>query len=61
MQTPIFHTVPQACHRLSLGRSKLYELISAGQLKPVRVGRRTLLPEAELQRFAAELVQRAEQ
>jgi len=55
-ETPLFHTVTQACHRLALGRSKLYQLIQGGQITPVRVGRRTLLSERELQRFHDELV-----
>lgn len=58
-EAPLFHTIPQACRRLALGRSKLYELMDAGRLRPVKVGRRTLLPERELQRFADELIEQA--
>jgi|GEM_PF-762025 len=48
---PLAHQVPAACHRIGLGRTGLYALIKAGEIKPIKVGARTLIPEAELQRF----------
>jgi excisionase family DNA binding protein len=57
--TPLFHTIPQACKRLALGRTKVYALIQQRRLRPVKVGRRTLIPEADIQRFAAELIEEA--
>lgn len=50
-QTPLAHQINSACYRLGIGRSKLYELIQSGEIKPFKVGRRTLILEAELQRF----------
>ena len=36
-------TVDEACEATSLGRTKLYELIGAGQLATITVGRRRLV------------------
>ena len=33
---------------LSLGRTRLYELIAAGDIRPVKLGRRTLIPVQQL-------------
>ncbi|WP_036212698.1 helix-turn-helix transcriptional regulator [Novilysobacter arseniciresistens] len=51
---PLAHRIPDACQRIGLGRSSLYELIKAGRLKTVRIAGRTLVPESELQRLVAE-------
>lgn len=37
-----------ACRMLSIGRTSLYELIKAGRLRPIKMGRRTLIPVAQL-------------
>lgn len=47
---PLLVNVPEACRLLSLGRSSLYELIGSGDLRVIRVGRRVLVPTAELDR-----------
>jgi excisionase family DNA binding protein len=36
-------TIDEACEATGLGRTKLYELIGAGQLKTTTVGRRRLV------------------
>jgi excisionase family DNA binding protein len=51
---PLAHTIPQSCARIGLGRSTLFDLIKAGAIKPIKVGRRTLIAETELQRYVAE-------
>lgn len=51
---PLAHRIPDACQRIGVGRSSLYELIKSGQLKTVRIAGRTLIPESELQRLMAE-------
>ena len=51
---PLAHTVPAACTRLGLSRTKLYELIGAGEIRAFKVGSRTLVSESELRRFVAE-------
>ena len=41
---PLAVRIGDACHALGLGRTKLYELIAAGDIKTVRVGgRRSVL------------------
>jgi excisionase family DNA binding protein len=40
---PISTTVDDACRITGLGRTKIYELISDGTLKTVRLGRRRLV------------------
>jgi excisionase family DNA binding protein len=44
-------TVKEACGALSLGRSKLYELIKAGEIDTVKIGTRTLVKVASLLRL----------
>lgn len=34
-----------------ISRSKVYQLIAAGDLKPVKIGRRIFVPESSLQAF----------
>lgn len=52
--SPIAHTVPEACHRIGLSRTVVYELLGKGEIRFFKVGNRTLIPESELQRFVAE-------
>ena len=47
-------TVKVASQMISLGCTKLYELIASGELKSVRVGKRRLIPIAELERLVRE-------
>lgn len=51
---PILNSIPNSCQRLNIGRSYMYELIRAGEIKTVQFGRRRLIPESELQRIATE-------
>lgn len=41
-------TIPDAARALSLGRSSVYKMIASGDLRVVRVGRRTLVPMTAL-------------
>jgi excisionase family DNA binding protein len=41
-------TVPEASKRLRLGRSFTYELVQSGAIPAIRVGRRWLVPAANL-------------
>jgi excisionase family DNA binding protein len=50
-RTPLAHSTAATTARLGIGKTKLFELIKTGQLKPFKVGRKTLIPEAEIQRF----------
>ena len=51
---PLAHRIPDACNRLGIGRSMLYELIKAGELRTIKIGTRTLVPEADLQKIIAD-------
>ena len=48
---PIAVRIREACRLTGIGRSKLYELISAGEIKIVKVGAITLIPIKSLQSF----------
>ena len=48
------YRINDACHALSLGRSSLYKMINAGQLKPITIAGRTLIPRSEIERLIAE-------
>jgi excisionase family DNA binding protein len=49
---PILLSIPDACRVLGIGRSKLYELINAGRLDIVKIGRRTLIRAASIRVLA---------
>lgn len=51
---PLLHSIDGACHQLSMRRTWLYEQIKAGQIATVKLGRRTLIPNEELQRIVSE-------
>lgn len=48
---PITVRVREASRLTGIGRSKLYELIAAGEIQIVKVGRITLVPMASLTKF----------
>jgi len=50
---PLANQIPQACARLGVGRTCLYELLKSGELQCFKIGTRTLIPEVELERFIA--------
>ena len=55
---PLLHTVPDALRELGgIGRTKLYDLFQEKRIRPVKVGRRTLVPDSELRRFIAEQIE----
>jgi excisionase family DNA binding protein len=47
---PLLHRIPDACRRLSVSRTTLYELIKAGEIRSIKIGARSLIPEVDLQR-----------
>lgn len=55
---PLLNRIEHGAARLGVSRSWMYREIAAGRLTVVKIGTRTLIAEAELQRFAAELAQR---
>jgi excisionase family DNA binding protein len=48
---PIAVRIPEACRLTGIGRSKLYELIQAGEIGTIKVGRMTLVPVNGLRDF----------
>jgi excisionase family DNA binding protein len=48
---PITVRVREACRLSGIGRSKLYELIAAGEIETIKVGTITLVPVISLTRF----------
>ena len=55
---PLLNRIEHAAARLGVSRSYLYREIGARHLTVIKIGTRSLIAEAELQRFAAELAQR---
>lgn len=51
LHDPITVRVRDACRITGIGRSKLYELIAAGEIEIVKVGTITLIPTESLRRF----------
>ena len=47
--------VPEVMAELGIGLTKVYELIGAGSLHAVKLGRRTLVPEESVATFKAAL------
>jgi excisionase family DNA binding protein len=49
LQSPkLAYSIREAMHASSLGRTKVYELINAGQLQAIRIGGRTVIPAESL-------------
>jgi excisionase family DNA binding protein len=48
---PLAHTILQTVERSRCGRSKLYESIRRGDLAVVKLGRKTLILEKDLQEW----------
>ncbi|SLE88992.1 DNA binding domain, excisionase family [Mycobacteroides abscessus subsp. massiliense] len=47
------HPLEDVMARLQVGRTKLYELMTSGQLRSVKVGRRRVVSDAALREFIA--------
>ena len=50
-----FCRIPEACAFSAISRTRLYELASAGHIKFVKLGRRTLVDMTSLNSFLASL------
>ncbi len=48
---PLANSIIDTCRRLGVGRTTVYELIQARELRAFKVGNRTLIAETELTRF----------
>jgi len=49
----------EACTMIGIGRTHLYRLIQDGRIRPAKLGRRTLIPVAQLQALLAESTEAA--
>jgi excisionase family DNA binding protein len=49
------YTINETFKLLKISRAKLYQLIEKGDLKPIKLGGRTLFTESELTRFIESL------
>ena len=49
MTDKIAYTINEAREVTGIGRTKLYELINAGKLKPAKIGTRTLILRTDLE------------
>jgi len=52
---PVLHSVVQAAQALGIGRSLLYELLAAGEIASVSIGRRRLIPADALAAYVERL------
>ena len=50
---PDFLTVSGLCRALNIGRTSAYQLFEQGEIVPIKLGSRTLIPRAEKDRFVA--------
>lgn len=47
-------TIKEVCSRLSISRSKLYELVRSDRIRTIRIGKRGIrIAESEIERFVA--------
>lgn len=53
--TPLLHTITSACAMLGISRTRLFGEIKAGRIAAVKIGSRTMLKHAELERYVATL------
>lgn len=51
----VLKDVSEACEYLSIGRTKLYDLIREEKIKSVRIGRKVLFKTSDLDAFVASL------
>ena len=49
--TPLSLSVNAAARAIGIGRTKLYELINSGKVDTFKIGRRTLVTKASLDRL----------
>lgn len=45
------YRVSEACAALGVGRTSLYKLVKAGELRMIKIAGRSLVPRAELERL----------
>jgi len=58
MSGPLLLSVREAARALGIGRDSCYALVRQGRLRSVSLGRRALIPRAELERFCERELER---
>lgn len=54
-EAPLLLTPEEAARALRIGRTSIYALMKAGDLRPVRIGRSCRLSQGELERYVRRL------
>lgn len=44
-------TIPEACAAIKIGRTKFYQLLNSEKIRAVKIGKKTLIPISELEKF----------
>lgn len=55
-KAPTNWRVKDFCAAHGIGRTKFYQLVSDGELRPVKFGKSTLIPDTEVQAFQQRLL-----
>ena len=55
MEKRLLLRIPEACEKLSIGRTKLRELLAKGDLPSVHIGRSVRIAQVDLERYVARL------
>jgi excisionase family DNA binding protein len=55
MYQKLFYTISDTCRLLSVGRTKLYELIGTGEIPVRKLGKKSLIAAGDLDRWADRL------
>lgn len=48
-------TIPEACAMIRVGRTKFYQLLNAGEIKAVKIGKKALIKSSELEKWVCTL------
>lgn len=60
-QEPLAHSPESAARRIGTNTRAIYTLLATGELRSIKLGKRRLIPDAELQRLLARKLAEAEQ
>ena len=55
MEQKLFYSISETSRLLSVGKTKLYELIGSGEIPIRKVGKKSLIAAADLKRWADRL------
>jgi excisionase family DNA binding protein len=58
-QEPLLYSISDTCRMLSIGRTSVYKLMDEGELVPVKLGKRLMIPRERLIAFVDKLMESA--